>query len=43
MDFAIVVIDQLLNESLIFLFHLISHVGDIAQNCLIFHLKSNQM
>lgn len=42
-DFPIVVIDQLLNESLIFFFHLISHVGNIAQNCLIFYLKSNQM
>lgn len=42
-DFPIVVIDQLLNESLIFFFHLISHIGNIAQNCLIFYLKSNQM
>lgn len=43
MDFPIIVIDQLFNESLIFFFHLISHVGNIAQNCLIFYLKSNQM
>lgn len=42
-DFPIVVIDQLLNECLIFFFHLISHVRNIAQNCLIFYLKSNQM
>lgn len=42
-DFPIVVIDQLLNESLIFFFHLVSHVGNITQNCLIFYLKSNQI
>lgn len=39
MDFPVIVINKLFNESFIFLLHLVSHVRDIAQNSFILHLQ----
>lgn len=35
---AIIVVDKLLQEGLVLLQHLITHVGDVVEESLIFHL-----
>lgn len=39
MDFAIIVLDELFYESTILVQDLVSHVGDVMEHSLIFHLR----
>lgn len=40
MDFAVVVINELLNEGFVLFFYFISHVRDVAQHSFILHLQT---
>lgn len=39
---AIIVVDQLLQEGLVLLQHLVTHVGDVVEESLIFHLTQKR-
>lgn len=40
MDFAIVVLDEFLYEGAVLVQDLVSHVGDVMEDCLILHLRN---